>query len=82
MSLVLPGVVFTDFAKNARHGTPPMQMPGQTPQEVAALIATLLENPVAELYTQPTGQQTAVEYIRDVAAFEANMASRRPGPPR
>jgi short-subunit dehydrogenase len=79
VSLVMPGVVLTDFAKNALHGTPqPPQgarsgMNGQTPEEVAAMISDLIKNPKAELYTNPSSAETAVNYIRDVGAFEDNM---------
>ena len=83
VSLVMPGMVLTDFAKNALGGTP--EMPGrprsgqdaQTPEEVADLMAELIKNPKAELYTNPSSAETAANYFRDVAAFEDNMFKQR-----
>ena len=78
VSLVMPGMVATDFAGNALGGTPPMPaggrtMPIQTPEEVAGMIASLIEHPMPELYTNPTSAPTARRYYEDVAAFEAAM---------
>lgn len=66
VSLVLPGVVATEFGVNARHGGPDSrQLPGAQPvEEVAAVIADLLGRPRAEVYTRP-------EYHAQVAAYYA-----------
>lgn len=66
VSLVLPGVVATEFGVNARHGGPDSrQLPGAQPvAEVAAVIADLLGRPRAEAYTRP-------EYHAQVAAYYA-----------
>jgi short-subunit dehydrogenase len=81
VSLVMPGVVLTDFAKNALHGTPAPPpgappMNGQTPQEVAEILYELIKNPKAEIYTNPSSAETAKAYYSDVSAFEDNMFKR------
>lgn len=82
VSLVMPGLVSTDFAKNAVGGTPPMPagVPSQTAEEVARAIVALIEQPAAELYTNPALAGMAHKYYEDVGAFEAQMPSF--GPPR
>jgi NAD(P)-dependent dehydrogenase (short-subunit alcohol dehydrogenase family) len=78
VSLVMPGVVLTDFPKNALYGTPPMPpgtvgMKPQSPQEVADILLELIKNPKPEIYTNPSSAETAKVYYSDVAAFEDNM---------
>lgn len=82
VSLVMPGIVSTDFAKNAVGDTlqTPPNVPSQTAAEVAAVIVSLIERPVAEVYTTPALAATARKYYEDVGAFEAAMPSF--GPPR
>lgn len=78
VSLILPGVVSTNFAANALYGAhipldamPPMV---QTPEEVAIAIMDLIDNPRPEVYTQPEMQIPAIKsYYSDVAAFEKQM---------
>jgi short-subunit dehydrogenase len=80
VSLVMPGVVTTDFQRNALNGTPPMRFgastPVQTADEAAAAIVRLIENPVAEIYTNPAQAPVVLRYFQDVGAFEAQW--RRP----
>ena len=76
VSLVMPGVVSTEFAANARHGTPQVATPpnSQTPGEVAAVMIDLIDHPRAEAYTNPAAQIERVkQYYADIAAFEENM---------
>jgi len=80
VSLVMPGMVATDFAKNALGGTPPITAPPgpiprpQSAEEVAAAIAGLIERPVPEIYTNPALADIARRYYYDdVAAFEAGI---------
>jgi len=79
VSLVMPGMVATDFARNALGGArtaPPAggaAMQVQTPEEVAAAIAALIETPAAEIYTNPASAGIARRYYEDVGAFEARM---------
>jgi NADP-dependent 3-hydroxy acid dehydrogenase YdfG len=76
VSVVMPGLVSTAFAQNAVGG-PPQRLtdgvPSQTPQEVAAAIAGLIETPRAELITNPALAAVGQRYVQDVEAFEAKM---------
>ena len=83
VSLVMPGMVATNFARNALGASGQAWAGGgaahtQTAEEVAQAIAGLIENPVPELYTQPAQKDTARRYLEDPVAFEETMA----GPPR
>jgi short-subunit dehydrogenase len=79
VSVVMPPMVTTNFAKNALYGTPMPPggfrtgTPGQTPEQVAAAIEELIDHPKPEIYTSPEQQATAARYYADVSAFEANM---------
>lgn len=84
VSLVMPGVVRTEFAANALGGTVPSGgPPGQTAEEVAAVIGALIEHPVAEVYTNPASAEMARRYYQDVEAFEvqSSAGSHRAGGP-
>ncbi len=83
VSLVMPGLVSTDFARNAlgsigaapppwvaAAALPAGSMKPQTPKEVASVIADLIDHPVAELYTNPASSELAQRYFDDVSAFE------------
>lgn len=78
ISLVMPGVVKTDFSKNALGGIP-QSIPGrgimqpQTAEEAAAAIATLLDNPRPELYTNPALEEIARQYSLDKISFEEKL---------
>jgi short-subunit dehydrogenase len=83
VSLVMPGVVTTDFARNVRGdarppitggapGRPPMNP--QSPEEVATRIVEVIHNPVAEVYTNPASAEIARRYYADVDAFERGGA--------
>ena len=87
VSLIMPGVVTTDFARNvrgeARHpmsasalGASPMHP--QTAEEVAARIADVIRNPVAEVYTNPASAEIARRYYADVDSFERSANRPRP----
>ena len=75
VSLVMPGLVSTDFASNAlgsgrSHSPRAGAMVPQTPDEVAGRIATLIAEPVAEIYTNAASAALARSYFEDVEAFE------------
>ncbi len=78
ISLVMPGVVSTDFSKNALGGMPsgaPIKgvMKPQTADEAAAAIVSLIENPQPELYTNPALAEIAKRYGTDREAFWKSM---------
>jgi short-subunit dehydrogenase len=79
VSLVMPGVVSTDFGKHALGGTPQFPsgrrrtMPSQTAEEVATAIAGLLDHPQSELYTNPATLELVKHYLQDKDAFEENL---------
>jgi len=78
VSVVMPGVVATEFAAHALGATPAMTSVGssmkpQTAEEVALVIAGLIETPLPEIYTNPASAEIVKRYYADVAAFEAGM---------
>jgi NADP-dependent 3-hydroxy acid dehydrogenase YdfG len=87
VSLVMPGMVTTEFARNAIGGTPAVSwmassgaMVGavrvQTPEDVADAMATLIAEPREELYTQPVQSEQVRRYYEDVGAFERGLGGR------
>jgi NADP-dependent 3-hydroxy acid dehydrogenase YdfG len=81
VSLVIPGLVTTDFQRHTRGESPPLppavEREAQTPEEVADKIADLIDHPVAEIYTNPQHHAQALRYFQDVGAFEREIAARR-----
>ena len=79
VSLVLPGIVDTEFHLVAK--TPMPTKAGTrvgaatvlSPEEVATGIAGLMDSPVAELYIPASGAELAKQYYQDVGAFEERM---------
>jgi short-subunit dehydrogenase len=79
VSVVMPGMVSSDFARNALHGAPPP--PGgfrsgaaiQTPEQASAAIVELIDHPRAECYTNPGQSEMVARYHADVEAFEKSM---------
>lgn len=67
-TLVSPGVVRTDFGKNARHGGPDSrELPNsQSAEEVAAVIVGVMESRLPDVYTRAGAQAV-------VAGFYANV---------
>ena len=63
-SLVSPGVVRTDFGRNARHGGPDSKtLPAsQSAEEVAAVIVSVIESRKPDVYTKPGSQQSIAEF--------------------
>ncbi len=77
VSLVIAGLVRTNFANNALHADPAADvpaMPGQSADEVAAAIVDLIDHPRPEIYTNPAQAETVARYYADVGAFEENMS--------
>jgi NADP-dependent 3-hydroxy acid dehydrogenase YdfG len=79
ISLVMPGTVSTDFARNALGGTPAIPpgrrspMTPQSAEEVAEVVWDLILNPQAEVYTNPSTPDIVARYYRDVGVFEDEM---------
>ena len=89
VSLVMPGVVLTDFARNVV-GTPrPPVAPSpafggtvtqpQTADEVAEAIARVIAEPTLETYTNPASAAQALAYATDLATFEARLVDAMRG---
>lgn len=65
VSVVMPGVVRTDFPTSVLGGGAPIGpgVPSQSAEEVAAVIAQAIEKPEFEVYTNPGFQKkTAIEW--------------------
>lgn len=64
VSLFSPGVVQTDFGKNALHGGPDSRAfpNSQTAEEVADELVKLIEHPKPDVYSRPGFQQQVVDY--------------------
>ena len=88
VSLVMPGLVSTEFARNALGAAaaaapaapsprpPAGMMQPQTAEEVAGAIAGLVEHPQAEIYTNPASPELVRHYYADVGAFEAQALAK------
>jgi NADP-dependent 3-hydroxy acid dehydrogenase YdfG len=68
ITLVSPGVVRTDFGKNAFHGGPDSrQLPdSQSAEEVAEVIAGVIESRAADVYTRPGARERIAGYYASV----------------
>ena len=74
VSLVMPGLVSTEFARNVigtpstapPQWTPNAAMKPQTADEVADAVAELIEHPRAEIYTNPASPEMARRYFDDL----------------
>lgn len=75
VSLVMPGVVTTEFGKNVL-GVVPTAIPSsppanaQTVDDVARSIIDLIEHPQPEIFTNPSLADISRRYNQDVGAFE------------
>ncbi len=69
ISLVSPGVVRTDFGLNALHGGPDSRSfpESQSAEQVAAVIATVIETRQPDVYTRPAARMIA-KYYSEVGA--------------
>lgn len=75
VTLIMPGMVGTEFGRNAIGAAPDTPIYSgpqvQKVEDVANIIVGAIDNPVAELYTNPASPGMARQYFEDVAAFEA-----------
>ena len=78
VTLVMPGLVRTDFQRNALGGSPPIPAvsEAQSVEEAVAAIVAAIEHPVAEIYTNPRHAAIVQNYFHDVGAFERAAAQR------
>jgi short-subunit dehydrogenase len=74
VTLFMPGMVATDFAKHSKYapaGATSYAGPHvQTADQVAEILADVIAHPVAEVYTNPASADMARRYFEDVGAFE------------
>jgi NADP-dependent 3-hydroxy acid dehydrogenase YdfG len=73
ISIVSPGVVKTEFGLNARHGGPDSkQLPGgQSPEEVATVIAGVIESRLPDVYTLAGAHERVANYYASIGADDA-----------
>lgn len=69
VSLVSPGVVRTEFGVNAVHGGPDSRtLPNsQSAEDVAAVIAGVIESRAKDVYTRPGARQMVLDYLAALA---------------
>lgn len=69
VSLVSPGVVRTEFGVNAVHGGPDSRtLPNsQSAEEVAAVVAGVIESRAKDVYTRPGARQMVLDYLGALA---------------
>jgi short-subunit dehydrogenase len=76
VTLVMPGMVATEFARNSLNAPPDTPIYSgsyvQTVQQVADIVAAVILKPVAEVYTNPASADMARRYFADVEAFESS----------
>ena len=70
ISLVSPGIVHTNFGLNAMHGGPDSRvLPGaQTAEEVAQVIAGVIESRATDVYTRPGARDRVVTYYSSIGS--------------
>jgi len=63
-TIVSPGLVYTDFGSNTLHpGPDSSSFPGgQTPDDVAAVIATAIASRLPHYYTRPESRQAVIDF--------------------
>ncbi|MFL5345908.1 MAG: SDR family oxidoreductase [Hyalangium sp.] len=78
VSVVMPGIVATEFGTNALGGGPDSRvLPGaQSVEDATKVIVDVIEHPRPEAYTNPATKAEVERYYRDVAAYEAEASTR------
>jgi NADP-dependent 3-hydroxy acid dehydrogenase YdfG len=79
VTVLLPGVVATEFGVNSINATiDNRKLPGaQSVEDAARAIVDVIENPRPEAYTSTFIAEAVGRYQRDPEAFEAELASRQ-----
>jgi len=84
ISLVSPGVVATEFGVHALHGGPDSRMlpNSQTADEVAEVLAKVIETRAADTYTRPEGRKMVAGYYaaEDLDEVESKPPFAMPAP--
>jgi short-subunit dehydrogenase len=84
VTVVMPGVVATEFGVNSVNATiDNRKLPGAQPvEEAAKAIVDVIESPRAEAYTSAFIADVVGRYLREPDAAEAEIAARaaRPHP--
>jgi NADP-dependent 3-hydroxy acid dehydrogenase YdfG len=82
VTVVLPGVVQTEFGLNSvGGGVDNRRLPNSQPVDAAAkAIVDVIEEPKPEVCTSPFIAEVLARYQREPAAFEAEAAARQPRP--
>lgn len=85
VTLIMPGMVGTAFGRNALGSPPDTPIYSgphvQSVEHVADMVAHAIDEPAAEVYTNPASAEIARRYFDDVSGFEAsgdNPWQRRP----
>ncbi|NMO15166.1 SDR family NAD(P)-dependent oxidoreductase [Pyxidicoccus fallax] len=78
VTVVMPGVVATEFGTNALGGGPDSRvLPGaQSVEDATKVIVDVIEHPRPEVYTQPAMHADVERYYHDVDAYEREAAAR------
>jgi short-subunit dehydrogenase len=78
VTVAMPGVVATDFGRNALGGGMDSRaFPGaQRVEDTAKVLLEVIEHPQPEVYGVPSMQADVERYHRDVGAFEAEIVAR------
>lgn len=68
ISLVSPGVVYTDFGLSVRHGGPDSRSfpSGQSAEEVAQVLVDVIANPRDDVYTLPGAHERVAGYYASI----------------
>ncbi|HEX2675989.1 MAG TPA: SDR family oxidoreductase [Polyangiales bacterium] len=84
VSSVHPGIVATEFGINARHGGfDSRTLPGaQSAEDVAAVIADVIEHPRADVYTRAGAHEMVAAYYAAPDMGQAEQAPPFVNPPR
>jgi short-subunit dehydrogenase len=74
VSLIMPGMVATEFGRNAIGSPPDTPIYSgphvQSVEAVADVVAQTIDHPVAEVYTNPASADMVRRYFADVEGFE------------
>lgn len=79
VSVVMPGIVPTEFAVHAKYSRGPLaKLPSgalqpQNVDDVVRVMRHVIDEPRAEVFTNPAAAEVVQRYVKDVEAFEAQL---------